>query len=92
MRQDLPAKPQTIEQSAGQSKLLSRLYRDVGLAAVAAELNLQADALEPEIAEALERGASSLAKRSDTCRVGDRRSIDWAGGRPRKPGVSNVYG
>ena len=63
MRQDLPAKTQTIEQSAGQSKLLSRLYRDVGLAAVAAELNLQADALEAEVAEAVERGASLLAPR-----------------------------
>ena len=61
MRQDLPAHPQILQQRAGDSKLLSRLYRDVGMAAVAAELKLQASALEPEIAQALERGASILA-------------------------------
>jgi hypothetical protein len=61
MRQDLPAHPQVLQQRAGDSKLLSRLYRDVGMAAVAAELKLQSSALEPEIAQALERGASKLA-------------------------------
>jgi hypothetical protein len=63
MRQDLPAHSQILQQRAGDSKLLSRLYRDVGMAAVAAELKLQASALEPEIAQALERGASILAPR-----------------------------
>jgi hypothetical protein len=63
MRQDLPAKPQSLEQRAGESKLLSRLYRDVGLAAVAAELELQASALEADIAEAVARGAPLLAPR-----------------------------
>jgi len=63
MSQDIPANPQVLEQRAGESKLLSRLYRDVGLAAVAAELELQANALEPEIAEAVERGAPLLAAR-----------------------------
>ena len=63
MRQDLPAKPQSLEQRAGQSKLLSRLYRDVGLAAVAAELELQVSALETDIAEAVARGAPLLAPR-----------------------------
>ncbi len=63
MRQDVPADPPVLQQRAGQSRLLSRLYRDVGLAAVAAELELQANALEPEIAEAVERGAPLLAPR-----------------------------
>ena len=63
MRQDLPAQPQSLEQRAGQSKLLSRLYRDVGLAAVAAELELQASALEADVAEAVVRGAPLLAPR-----------------------------
>lgn len=67
MRQDLPAQSQTspemLEHRAGPSKLLSRLYRDVGMAAVAAELNLRADAFEPEVARAVERGASLLAPR-----------------------------
>lgn len=60
MRQDLPAKPQSLEQRAGQSKLLSRLYRDVGLAAVAAELDLELDVLEPDMVEAVQRGATVL--------------------------------
>jgi hypothetical protein len=63
MRQDLPAKTQSLEQRAGQSKLLSRLYRDVGLAAVAAELELQANTFEPDVAEAVARGAPLLAPR-----------------------------
>ena len=41
MRQDLPTDNHVLQQRAGQSKLLSRLYRDVGLAAVAAELDLE---------------------------------------------------
>ena len=60
MRQNLSVNPPVLEQRAGQSKLLSRLYRDVGLAAVAAELDLQLNALEPEMAEAVQRGASVL--------------------------------
>ena len=63
MRHEQAANPQIIEQRAGESKLLSRLYREVGLAAVAAELNLQAAALEPDLAEAVERGALLLAPR-----------------------------
>jgi hypothetical protein len=60
MRQDLPSDPPVLQQRAGQSKLLSRLYRDVGMAAVAAELDLQLNALEPDVAEAVQRGASVL--------------------------------
>jgi hypothetical protein len=39
---------------------LSILYRDIGLAAVATELKLQLDTLEPDVAEAVERGAAAL--------------------------------
>jgi hypothetical protein len=39
---------------------LSPLCRAFGLAAVAAELNLQMDTLEPETARAIERGAAAL--------------------------------
>ena len=39
---------------------LSSLYRDIGLATVATELNLQLVTLEPEVAEAVERGAAAL--------------------------------
>ena len=38
-------------------RLLERIYRDVGLAAVARELELSADDLEPELSEAVKRGA-----------------------------------
>ena len=37
-------------------RLLERIYRDVGLAAVARELGLSADDLEPELSEAVKRG------------------------------------
>jgi hypothetical protein len=63
MRQDLSATPDIVEAPAGRSRLLSRLYRDVGLAAVAAELNLPAAAFEPDVGEAVERGSRYLAPR-----------------------------
>jgi hypothetical protein len=63
MRQDLSAAPDVVEVPAGRSRLLSRLYRDVGLAAVAAELELPASAFDLEVGEAVERGARYLAPR-----------------------------
>jgi hypothetical protein len=63
MRQDLSATPDVVEVPAGRSRLLSRLYRDVGLAAVAAELNLPASAFDLEVGEAVERGSRYLAPR-----------------------------
>ena len=39
------------------SRLMQRIYRDVGLAAVAHELELSMDDLEPELSEAVRRGA-----------------------------------
>jgi hypothetical protein len=50
MSRDIPA----------EGSSLSPLCRAVGLAAVAAELNLQMDTLEPETARAIERGAAAL--------------------------------
>jgi hypothetical protein len=38
-------------------RLIDRIYRDVGLAAVARELELSADDLEPELSEAVKRGS-----------------------------------
>ncbi|MGD1037762.1 MAG: hypothetical protein ABR878_11325 [Roseiarcus sp.] len=61
MRHDLTANPEVIEARAGDSRLLSRLYHDVGLAAVAAEFELPAQDFDPELAEALERGTRYLA-------------------------------
>lgn len=40
--------------SAG--SVLARIYRDIGLAAVAEALRLPADGFEPEMVESLERG------------------------------------
>jgi hypothetical protein len=47
------------EASDGQTPF-SGLYREVGLAAVANELNLRLNTLEPDVAAAVERGAAAL--------------------------------
>jgi hypothetical protein len=54
MTRDLLDQPQSLERPS------SPLCRAFGLAAVAAELNLQPDTLEPETARAIERGAAAL--------------------------------
>jgi hypothetical protein len=41
-------------------KPLSSLCHEIGLAAVAIELNLELGALEPDVAEAIEEGAAAL--------------------------------
>jgi hypothetical protein len=67
------------EASSGR-RALSSLYRDIGLATVATELNLQLDTFEPDVAEAVERGAAalllagfgpSLARRRPSVRAGE---------------------
>jgi len=60
MRHDFSAIPDAVEVPAGRSRLLSRLYRDIGLAAVALELDLCASELEPELVAAIERGSRYL--------------------------------
>jgi hypothetical protein len=40
----------------GASSVLTRIYRDIGLAAVADALRLPAEGFEPEMIESLERG------------------------------------
>jgi hypothetical protein len=61
MRHDLTAIPEALEAPAGRSRLLSRLYRDIGLAAVAAELKLAGKGLEPDLEQSIERGSRYLA-------------------------------
>jgi hypothetical protein len=63
MRDVLSAVPDVVEVPAGHSRLLSRLYRDVGMAAVATELDLPAAAFETEVSEAVERGRRYLEPR-----------------------------
>ena len=60
MSHDSPASP-VLEAPAGHSKLLQRLYHDVGLAAVAIELDLIKEDLEEEMEDAIERGARHIA-------------------------------
>ena len=47
-------------ESARPSRLMARIYRDIGLAAVASELALLTDDLEPELIEAVKRGSRYL--------------------------------
>jgi hypothetical protein len=60
MRHDLSAIPDAVEAPAGHRRLLARLYRDIGLAAVAGELNLPRQSLEPELKASVDRGARYL--------------------------------
>jgi hypothetical protein len=60
MPNDLTAKAEALGHAGGGSKPLSSLYREIGLAAVATELNLQLNTLEPDVAEAVQRGAAAL--------------------------------
>jgi hypothetical protein len=60
MRHDLASIPDALENRAGRSRLLSRLYRDIGMAAVAAELELTAQEFDLEVGESIERGARYL--------------------------------
>ncbi len=63
MRNETVANDPTLEVSAGHSRLLSRIYRDIGLAAVAIELDLLEDDLGEEMEDAIERGARFMAPR-----------------------------
>ena len=60
---NLNAGSQAIERRVGPSRLLSRLYRDIGLAAVVDELDLDLEDLEPDVGEAIGRGARYLTPR-----------------------------
>jgi len=63
MRHDLASIPEALEARAGRTRLLSRLYRDIGLAAVAAELQLPAQEFDLDVGEAIERGARFLVSK-----------------------------
>jgi hypothetical protein len=61
MRQEADGMFATLEAPAGGNRLLSRMYREIGLAAVAIELQLLEDDLGEEMEDAIERGARYLA-------------------------------
>jgi len=52
-----PSGPRTTAESARPGRLLARIYRDIGLSAVASELALPTDSFEPELSAAVKRGA-----------------------------------
>jgi hypothetical protein len=60
MRHEVNAISEVIEKPAGRSRLLSRLYHEIGLAAVAFELDVEPKELPPETFEAIRRGARYL--------------------------------
>jgi hypothetical protein len=60
MSTDLSADARALDEASSRRRPLSSLYRDIGLATVATELNLQLEALEPDVAKAVERGAAAL--------------------------------
>jgi hypothetical protein len=60
MRQEVNESSETIEKPAGRSRLLSRLYHEIGLAAVAFELDVEPAELPPESSAAIRRGARYL--------------------------------
>ncbi len=63
MRQNSMANSDVVEAPAGRSRLLSRLYREIGLAAVAVELELTREEMDQDVAQAVERGARYLLTR-----------------------------
>jgi hypothetical protein len=60
MRQEMSAIPEVLEKPAGKSRLLSRLYHEIGMAAVAFELDIDIAQLPPQSSEAIRRGARYL--------------------------------
>jgi len=60
MREAYAVNPDAMEKPAGRSRLLARLYHEIGLAAVAFELDVEVEALEPDSYEAIRRGARYL--------------------------------
>ena len=66
MREDIASLNAMVEQNAGKTRLLRRLYREIGLAAVAAELQIDRDDLsgyqdQSEIADQHARRQADLA-------------------------------
>lgn len=60
MRDDFDAIPEPTGQRAVRGSVLARIYRDIGLAAVADALNLAPGDFDPDISQSLERGGFYL--------------------------------
>jgi hypothetical protein len=91
------ATPRAAREPADSRTALSSLCREIGLAAVAIELNLEVDRLRPDVAEAIRRGSaalldrgygSSLIPRQLSVRVGEkgsRRKMRSGANKTRQP-------
>ena len=53
---DLPGEAPAIAVHETRESLISKIYRDIALAAIASELQMPASALEPELGDAVKRG------------------------------------
>jgi hypothetical protein len=60
MHEDLSINRAAVDRMLGHVRPLSNMSREVGLAAVAAELHLSIDDLDLDAADAVERGAAAL--------------------------------
>jgi hypothetical protein len=60
MHEDLSINRAAVDRMLGHVRPLSSMSREVGLAAVAAELHLRIDDLDLDAADAVERGAAAL--------------------------------
>jgi len=56
MRHDFDAIPEAAGQRAGGGSMLTRIYHDIGLAAVAAALKLDIREFDTDLADSIERG------------------------------------
>jgi hypothetical protein len=73
---NLAASPRASREPTDSGRSLSSLCREIGLAAVAIELNLELSTLQPEVAEAIERGAAALFDAGyGSSLIGRRRSV-----------------
>ncbi len=52
-----PLGSEATNRAVGPTRLMARIYRDVGLAAVASELALRSDDFESGLSESIKRGA-----------------------------------
>ena len=60
MSNDLAADARAPGEGSSGRRPLSSLYREIGLATVATEFNLQLNTLEPDVSEAVQRGTAAL--------------------------------
>ena len=73
---NLTTNPRSFGEPTNSRKSLSSLCREIGLAAVAIELNLELSTLEPDVGEAIERGAAALCDGGyRPSLIGHRRSV-----------------